>query len=71
MPGGVFAKTVQAVFTVAVLLVLLFLVVFPWASTHVPFLQVTVESSGTGQSNTPPASTPSVSSPPVDASPVR
>lgn len=42
-PGGTPAKIAQACVLSMAVLALLFLVVFPWASTHVPFLRVTVE----------------------------
>ena len=42
-PGGTPAKVAQSCVLAIAVLALLFLVVFPWASTHVPFLRVTVE----------------------------
>ncbi|TXH40567.1 MAG: hypothetical protein E6Q90_13695 [Actinobacteria bacterium] len=53
LPGGTAAKTAQAVVAVLAVLTLLFLVVFPWASQHVPFLQVTVEQPGSSASPAP------------------
>lgn len=58
LPGGTAAKALQAVVCVAAVLVLLFLVVFPWASRNVPFLQVTVESPGSSASPSAPAASP-------------
>ncbi len=55
MPGGTGAKIAQSLVALLAALTLLFLVVFPWASHHVPFLQVTVEQPTTGAS---PTSTP-------------
>lgn len=43
LPGGTALKTAQTVLLGIAVLALLLLVVFPWASHHVPFLRVTVE----------------------------
>ena len=43
LPGGTGWKVAQAGVLGLAVLALLFLVVFPWASMHVPFLRVTVE----------------------------
>lgn len=45
LPGGTVAKLLQSTVAVVAVLALLVLVVFPWASQHVPFLRVTVEDS--------------------------
>jgi hypothetical protein len=43
LPGGTPWKVVAAVVLVAAVVVLLMAVVFPWAESHLPFLQVTVD----------------------------
>lgn len=45
LPGPTALKTLQALILLAVAVVLLFAVVFPWAERSLPFLDVTVESS--------------------------
>ncbi len=45
LPGGTALKVVQAVVLVAAVVVLLMAVIFPWAETTLPFLQVTVDQS--------------------------
>lgn len=42
LPGGTGLKLVEAVVIVFAVVVLLFLVVFPWVSAHLPIDQVTV-----------------------------
>jgi hypothetical protein len=54
LPGGTAAKTLQSVVLAAGTLAILLLVVFPWASQHVPFLRVTVEDpANTSQTQAP------------------
>lgn len=43
LPGGRVAKALEAAVLFLAVLALLFLVVFPWAATHVPFLDVTID----------------------------
>jgi hypothetical protein len=42
LPGGTALRTALSVLLAAAVVALLFLVVFPWAETTLPFLQVTV-----------------------------
>jgi hypothetical protein len=43
LPGGVAAKLVGALLVVVAVVVVLFLVVFPWAGPKLPFNHVTVD----------------------------
>jgi hypothetical protein len=43
LPGGLPGKLIGSAFLVLVVLVLLFLVVFPWAEPRLPFNDVTVD----------------------------
>lgn len=43
LPGSTVWRVVQSAVLGLAVLALLFLVVFPWASQHVPFLRVTVQ----------------------------
>ena len=47
LPGGTPWKAVSAIVLVAAVIVLLMAVIFPWAETTLPFLQVTVDQSAT------------------------
>ncbi len=42
LPGGTGLKVVEAVVLAFAVIALLFLVVFPWVTTHLPIDQVTV-----------------------------
>jgi hypothetical protein len=56
LPGGVAAKLLGVTVLIAGVLVLLFLVVFPWASPKLPFNHVTVDSTTSPQpTSTAPA----------------
>ncbi|HEY6741590.1 MAG TPA: hypothetical protein VI110_04460 [Lapillicoccus sp.] len=46
LPGGRLAKTLQAVLLAAVVVVVLFLWVFPAIAPHLPFEDVTISSDG-------------------------
>jgi hypothetical protein len=48
LPGPVAMRLAIALLLVAVVIVLLFTVVFPWAEANLPFLQVTVDETSTG-----------------------
>jgi ABC-type transporter Mla subunit MlaD len=49
LPGPVWVRAVLSLLLLAAVVVLLFTVVFPWAQSAIPFLQVTVdESSASG-----------------------
>lgn len=43
LAGAWWAKSLQVAVLIAGVITVLFLVVFPWAQQHIPFLQVTVE----------------------------
>lgn len=58
LPGGTALKTLQAVLLVLVAVVVLFAVVFPWAESSIPFLQVTVETPTPGASSGPASPSP-------------
>jgi hypothetical protein len=61
LPGGTWWKVLQSLVLGLAALALLFLVVFPWASQHVPFLRVTVEDpSAQSQVVSPGGTTPSI-----------
>lgn len=62
LPGGTSAKVLQSAVLGLAVLALLFLVIFPWASQHVPFLRVTVEDPAAAQSHSVPSAgtTPSM-----------
>ncbi|HWA66392.1 MAG TPA: hypothetical protein VG899_08495 [Mycobacteriales bacterium] len=47
LPGGVPAKLLGALLLVAAVVVVLFLVVFPWVSPKLPFNHVTVDTTST------------------------
>jgi hypothetical protein len=53
LPGGIAGKLLGYAVLIAAVVVVLFLVVFPWASPRLPFNHVTVDTSTTPQ----PAST--------------
>jgi hypothetical protein len=57
LPGGVAAKVLGATVLIAGVVVLLFLVIFPWASPKLPFNHVTVDSTTTPR---PTSTTPGV-----------
>ncbi len=44
LPGPTFVKGIESLVLVALVVVLLFLVVFPWVTTRLPFDRVTVNS---------------------------
>ena len=46
LPGPLVVRLICALLLVAVVIVALFTVVFPWAERHPPFLGVTVDDSG-------------------------
>lgn len=54
LPGGTGWKVVQSAVLGVAVLALLFLVLFPWASQHVPFLRVTVEDPAAAQAHSVP-----------------
>jgi hypothetical protein len=62
LPGSTVWKAAQSAVLALAVLGLLFLVVFPWASQHVPFLRVTVEDPAAAQSHSVPlgGTTPSI-----------
>lgn len=47
LPGPTWIRAVFALLLLAAVVVLLFMVVFPWAQSAIPFLQVTVDESMT------------------------
>jgi hypothetical protein len=57
LPGGIAGKLLGFTVLIAGVIVLLFLVVFPWASPKLPFNHVTVDSTSTPQ---PTSSAPAV-----------
>lgn len=57
LPGGVAAKLLGVAVLIAGVVVLLFLVVFPWASPKLPFNHVTVD---TPSSSRPTSTAPAV-----------
>lgn len=57
LPGGTGWKVLQSAVLGLAALALLFLVVFPWASQHVPFLRVTVEDPSAQSHSVPSAGT--------------
>jgi hypothetical protein len=59
LPGNVAAKLVGALLLVAAVVVVLFLVVFPWAGPKLPFSHVTVDPP-TSRHTSVPASPPAV-----------
>ncbi len=62
LPGGTALKAAQTVLCGIAVLALLLLVVFPWASHHVPFLRVTVEDPAGSTSTAQPGGSPATQS---------
>jgi hypothetical protein len=53
LPGGVATKLVGALLLVAAVVVVLFLVVFPWVGPKLPFNHVTVDTPAPTQTSAP------------------
>lgn len=62
LPGGGAAKALQSAVLLIAALAVLLLVVFPWASQHVPFLRVTVEDPASGGQTQAPSRGPAATS---------
>ena len=54
LPGGLPGKLVGSLALLAGTLALLFLLVFPWAETHLPLNDVTIDRTGTSSSTPSP-----------------
>jgi hypothetical protein len=58
LPGGIPGKLAGVIVLIAAVVVVLFLVVFPWASPKLPFNHVTVDTPAPSPSSTSSPATP-------------
>ncbi len=58
LPGGLPGKLVGTLALLVGVLALLFFLVFPWAETHLPFNDVTIDHSTSASTPSPAATTP-------------